>query len=211
MNSPKQFVRLGYDRASHTYAEHYCPSLAPRYLDWLYGLEALLTDNARVLDLGCGSGVPVARHLARRFRVTGVDISPVQIEHARKAVPNAEFVCEDMTQLNLPPHHFAAIVALYSLIHVPLEEQRVLLARIAAWLTLSGHLLITVGETAWTGTEENWLGVLGVTMYWSHVDAATYRRWLIDLGFSILWEEFVPEGDSGHRVIFAQLVDPVAS
>ena len=210
MNSPKQLVRLGYDRASHTYAEHYCPSLAPRYLDWLYGLEALLTDNARVLDLGCGSGVPVARHLGRRFRVTGVDISPVQIEHARKAVPNAEFLCEDMTQFNLPPHQFAAIVALYSLIHVPLEEQHVLLARIAAWLTLSGHLLITVGETAWTGIKRTGLGSRR-----HHVLEPCRRRDVPPLaqrlGFSILWEEFDPEGDSGHRVIFAQLVAPVAS
>ncbi len=44
------------------------------------------------LDLGCGCGTPGARLLSERFRVTGVDISDVQIERARALVPAGERV-----------------------------------------------------------------------------------------------------------------------
>ncbi|MCX5096466.1 class I SAM-dependent methyltransferase [Streptomyces sp. NBC_00365] len=54
-----------------------------------------------VLDLGCGSGVPVARALATAgHRVTGVDISEVQIRRAREFVPQAEFIRADATDLD---------------------------------------------------------------------------------------------------------------
>jgi hypothetical protein len=41
-------------------------------------------------------------------------------------------------------------------------------------------------------------------MYWSHADPDTYRDWLSGLGFQILWETFIPEGDGGHPVILAE-------
>ena len=41
----------------------------------------------RVLDLGCGAGVPIARRLAERYKVTGVDISERQIMLVRRNVP----------------------------------------------------------------------------------------------------------------------------
>ena len=60
-----------------------------------------------VLDLGCGCGVPVARDLvAAGHRVTGVDISDVQIQRARHLVPAATFRRADATTLHLPPESF---------------------------------------------------------------------------------------------------------
>ena len=56
-----------------------------------------------MLDLGCGNGVPVARELSARFAVTGVDLSPVQVERARALVPGARFVCADMTAVEFEP------------------------------------------------------------------------------------------------------------
>ena len=62
-------------------------------------LEMRVREGVAVLDLGCGCGVPVARRLARRYAVTGVDLSPVQVERARTLVPNATFICADMAAL----------------------------------------------------------------------------------------------------------------
>jgi hypothetical protein len=41
-------------------------------------------------------------------------------------------------------------------------------------------------------------------MYWSHADPGTYRSWLDDQGYQILWETFLPEGAGGHPVILAE-------
>jgi SAM-dependent methyltransferase len=122
--------------------------------------------------------VPVARYLANAgHHVTGVDISDVQIERARRLVPAGVFLRDDATRLQLPPDSFDAVVCLYALIHMPLAEQPSLIQRIATWLRPGGWLLATVGHSAWTGTEDNWLGG-PAPMWWSHADAATYRSWL---------------------------------
>jgi SAM-dependent methyltransferase len=199
---PKDVVRRGYDAASQRYRAddaddgHYAP--------WIGGLLRRLRSGASVLDLGCGCGVPVARALAAAgHAVTGVDISEVQVERARALVPSARFIQADATEVDLPPGSFDAVVCLYALIHIPLEEQRALLARVASWLRPGGCLVATAGHRAWTGTEADWLGG-GADMWWSHADASTYRGWLADTGFAIESEEFVPEGSGGHALFWAR-------
>jgi SAM-dependent methyltransferase len=104
--------------------------------------------------------------------------------------------------LEFAPGSFDAVVSLYALIHLPLHEQQELLARIAGWLRPGGCFLCTTGNTAWTGTEDDWLGG-GAEMWWSHADAATYRGWIIDAGLTIDTESFVPEGGGGHMLFWA--------
>ncbi|WP_217246228.1 bifunctional 2-polyprenyl-6-hydroxyphenol methylase/3-demethylubiquinol 3-O-methyltransferase UbiG [Streptomyces sp. AC602_WCS936] len=60
--------------------------------------EELLGQPETTLELGCGTGDATA-YLARKgIQATGVDLSPVQIEHARQRWPEdgAEFVCSDV-------------------------------------------------------------------------------------------------------------------
>jgi ubiquinone/menaquinone biosynthesis C-methylase UbiE len=198
VEDPKAIVRRGYDLVSRAYRSDDASEL--RYRPWLDQLEGLVPSGARVLDLGCGCGVPVARRLARSFDVIGVDLSSEQIARARELVPAATFICEDMANLSFPDESFAAITAFYSLIHLPLDEQPALLRNIARWLQRGGVFLTTVGHGAWTGREKDWLGVNGAEMWWSHADADTYRRWLIEAGLGIESEAFVPEGADGHTL-----------
>jgi SAM-dependent methyltransferase len=142
--------------------------------------------------------------LSQHFDVTGVDISPIQIERAKRLVPTGKFLCRDMASCDFEENSFAGILSLYAIIHVPLENQRALLEKMRRWLKPGGHLLITVGHKAWTGCEDDWLGVEGATMYWSHADRDTYVKWLSALGFDIVHEEFVPEGDGGHALFLVQ-------
>jgi ubiquinone/menaquinone biosynthesis C-methylase UbiE len=106
-----------------------------KYHDWIEELIDRLSSGSRVLDVCCGSGVPVARALTvAGHHVTGVDISEVQIARARELVPQAEFVNADVMSLSFPPASFDHVVSLYALIHLPLAEQSELLERIAGWL-----------------------------------------------------------------------------
>ncbi|MFD2077923.1 Methyltransferase domain-containing protein [Actinopolymorpha cephalotaxi] len=202
---PKQIVRRGYDAISYAYrgdGDDGDDGDDPRYARWIDELTARVPAGGAVLDLGCGCGVPVARALHEAgYAVTGVDLSDVQIARARALVPGATFLRADATAVEFPAGSFDAVVCLYALIHVPLDEQPALLARIASWLRPGGRLLATAGHTAWTGSEENWLGA---PMWWSHADAATYRGWLTRAGLTITGEEFVPEGDSGHSLFRAR-------
>lgn len=195
-------VRKGYDALSYLYRSddadegHYAP--------WLVSLRERLPANAAVLDLGCGCGVPVARSLAvAGHRVTGVDISEVQIGRARDLVPEAVFVRADALAVEFGPASFDAVVCLYALIHLPLDAQPVLLRRIARWLRPSGWLLATAGQEAWTGTEDDWLGGTA-PMWWSQADADSYAGWLEQAGLEIIEQGFVPEDDGGHALFWAR-------
>jgi SAM-dependent methyltransferase len=202
---PREIVLEGYALASRAYRGDTFELAGSGYGHWLGRFVPRLAPGARVLDLGCGNGVPVAQTLADRFDVTGVDFSPEQIERARALVPGARFVCADMTGLSLETGSFDAVVAFYSIINVPLEEQRALLARIAAWLAPGGWLLATVGQEPWTGIEENWRGVRGARMYYSQTDVATYRAWLTDAGLEIVEAGREPrQGNPGYAMFIAR-------
>ena len=99
--------------------------------------------------------------------------------------------------------NFDAIVALYSLIHLPIARQPEVIASCERWTRLGGLLLLVAGARAWTGTEDDWLGG-GATMWWSHPDADGYRGWLAAAGWDVTDEQFVPEGSSGHQVFWAR-------
>jgi SAM-dependent methyltransferase len=195
-------VRRGYDALSYHYRGD--DDGEGRYAPWLAGLRARLPAGAAVLDVGCGCGIPVARSLARDgYRVTGVDVSDVQIERARALVPGGTFLRADATTVSFPARAFDAVVCLYSLIHMPLESQPGLLRRAGDWLRPGGWLLAVAGQQAWTGTEEHWLGG-PAAMWWSHADAGTYRAWLEAAGLAVTGQEFVPEGSGGHALFWAR-------
>ena len=211
-SGPKALVRQGWNRASTTYRSgrrtpDYFGHTFEDHQDWLRPLNEVLPVGSEVLDLGCGCGVPDALLLSERFRVTGVDISDVQIARAKRFVPRARFIRADMTEVRFRPGTFGGIVCLYALIHVPLDEQRPLLARMYRWLGPDGVLLLTTGEVEFTGVEENWIGS-NAAMYWSHADAAAYERWLLDAGFEILRRSYVPEGTEGHALFLARKPPP---
>ena len=203
---PKEVVRRGYDAVSIRYDEQYGGE--SKYRPWLSELRERIPAGGAVLDLGCGSGLPVARDLtAAGYQVTGVDISAVQIRRAREFVPQARFLCADVTAVSFSPASFDAVVSLFALIHLPLDDQPAVLGKVAAWLRPGGVFLATTGYWAWTGTEEDWLGG-GAPMWWSHADVATYRSWIAAAGLSIDREEFVPEGDGGHALFWARRPSP---
>lgn len=197
---PKELVRRGYNALSDRYDQAFGGKT--KYRVWLTELDRRIAPSASVLDLGCGSGIPVTQTMAAAGRrVIGIDISDIQIAKARKLVPEAEFVLADATTIDFEPGTFDAVVCFYALIHMAQEEQFTLLNKVAEWLRPGGWFVATTGYNAWTGTESNWLGG-DEPMWWSHPDAATYRVWLEQAGLTVHREEFVPEGPGGHALFW---------
>jgi len=195
VRNPKEIVARGYDAIALRYAEWAGRVVSPA-LEWLRELDARLPDGANVLELGCGRGVPGTRELARRHRVSGVDISAVQIELARHHVPEASFVHADAIELEIAPASLDAVVALYFFGHVPAEEQRELIGRIALWLNEGGFLLATFGAgEPGENIDGDWLGA---PMFFASLGGDAYLPLLRECGLEPLREEVVVQHEPGH-------------
>ncbi len=203
----RDLVRRGYDVISVPYrSDDGTPATSSaedvsRYAGWVAELAGLLHPGARVVDLGCGAGIPATRELASHgLMVLGVDFSVVQLRRARRLVPAARLVRADMAALQLRPASVDAVVAFYSLIHVPVADQQALFPRIRLWLRPGGYFLAIVGARQWTGTAP----YLGADMFWDHADTATYLRWLQAARLTPIWNRYIPEGNSGHTLVLAE-------
>jgi predicted TPR repeat methyltransferase len=193
--NPKEIVARGYDAIALRYAE-WAGQVESPALVWLRDLDARLPDGADILELGCGRGVPSTRELARRHRVTGVDISAVQIELARHHVPEASFVHADAAELDIAAGSLDAVVALFFFGHVPMDEQRDLIGRIAVWLDEGGLLLATFGAgEAGEDVDEDWLGA---PMFFASLGADSYVPLLRECGLALLRDEVVVQREPGH-------------
>ena len=98
--------------------------------------------------------------------------------------PAAEFIKADMTTLAFGAGTFDAVVAFYSIIHVPRVEHAALLAKVYSWLKPGGFFLATLSIGAWEGEESDWEG-WGSAMRWSHYDRETNVKMLNEAGFEI--------------------------
>lgn len=200
----KETVKAGYNAIANRY-------LAERTRDsqdvlLLNDLIERLPVNASILDVGCGAGIPIAQMLSEHFKVTGMDFSEAQIELAKKNVPNANFICQDMTKLDFPENSFDGICSYYAIIHIPREEHQSLLENFYKMLKSSGYALLCLGaQNLIDDIDENYLGT---RMYWSHYDTDTYLKMLNDCGFSLIWSKYVGDASfdegAGHLFVLVQ-------
>jgi SAM-dependent methyltransferase len=111
---------------------------------WLTGR---IEPGARVLDAGCGTGVPAARQLTSAgAQVTGIDISPVMLDLARRNVPEATFLELDIMDVTRALGEFDAVVAFFSLLMLPRAEIPGALARLREVLVPGGWLALGMVE-----------------------------------------------------------------
>lgn len=200
----KRIVAEGYDRIAATHQRWASTVRAEERARYTAVLLDRLPPGTRVLELGCGAGLPTTRQLAEHFRVTGVDISAEQLALARRNVPNAHFLLADMASLDLAAGSLHGVAAFYALIHLPRDEQPALLLKIATWLRPGGLLVATLGaQDIAAGYEADWLGA---PMYWSSFDAETNRRLVEEAGLEILSAREETADEFGQPVTFLWVV-----
>lgn len=108
--------------------------------DW----SQTLSGGATVLDLGCGTGVPISQALIQRgFRVYGVDASPSMVAAFRGRFPTVPVECAAVEESAFFGRTFDAVVAWGLFFLLDEGVQRRLIAKVAAVLPSGSKLLFT--------------------------------------------------------------------
>lgn len=153
-----------------------------------------------VLDLGCGSGEPIARWFADRgHRVTGVEGAAAMVAEFSARLPGVEVLHDDMRGLSLG-RRFDVILAFNSFFHLSPDAQRAMFPVFAAHAAPDARLLFTSGPSV----GEAWGRVGASPVYHASLDPAEYRQLLAANGFREVW--FRPEDPelAGHSVWLAR-------
>ena len=200
----REIVRRGYDQAGAGY--HAIRPVDGLDVGLLPELHHQIRPRALILDVGCGTGVPIARQLADLgHEVVGVDLSMAQLVLAKSHVPNLRGVAADMTALPIGAGVFDALVSYYAVIHVPRDDHGAVFREFRRVLRPEGSALLRIGtdDNPEDHDTDSWLGT---PMYWSHFDAETTIAVIIGagLGVDVSWQVPDPMGHSTHHFVLAR-------
>ncbi|ROW07520.1 hypothetical protein VPNG_07125 [Cytospora leucostoma] len=204
----KSRLKESYDAIAERYTE-WSTRTADIRVGYLERLLALLSpEQVDVLEIGCGAGIPTTEKLLAHspgLRITANDLSSSQIELGRRRLAGqglvepgpgpgdggdrVTWVEGDMMQLDFPAGSFDVVLGFYTIQHLPRDEQRVMIGRVARWLRPGGYLLINfpteeddnVVMTGWMG-EKGWV-------YYSAWSAEDYRQIVKDTGLEVIVNE----------------------
>ncbi|CAM3234699.1 class I SAM-dependent DNA methyltransferase [Pseudomonas plecoglossicida] len=159
---------------------------------WIERFRSRLRSSATVLDLGCGSGQPVARHLIEAgLSVVGVDASAHMIALCTARFPNQQWIEADMRILGLD-QTFAGILAWNSFFHLKPDDQRRMFAIFQRHAAPGAWLMFTSGTALGEALGE----FQGETLYHASLDPHEYTEQLQDHGFEVL-DHCVEDPDCG--------------
>lgn len=149
---------------------------------WLERFLALLPEQAEVLDIGCGSGEPLAAHLVGRgCRLTGIDSSATLIGLCRRRFPKHDWHVADMRGLALG-RRFDGLLAWDSFFHLRADDQRAMFPVFRDHAAAGAGLMFTSGPA---GGEA--LGSYrGETLYHASLDPQEYADLLGAAGFEVV-------------------------
>lgn len=193
-----EIVKTGYDKIARRYVNEREKIDNQKELD---DFRSRLKPKAKILDVGCGTGIPVARDLSRLgFDVVGIDLSNEMISTARQNVAGVKFCQMNMTEIDFPDESFDALISCYAIFHVGREKHGAIFKSFHSLLKPKGIMLVSVGASDWEAVED----YFGNDMFWSHYDPATTESLVTEAGFDILFNRKVENGGETHHWILAE-------
>ena len=168
-----------------------------KYLDLF--LEHL-KERKDVLDVGCGSGHPIASYLIQNgCNVTGVDSSKELLSIAKSKCPAMKQIYGDVRTVNIN-QKFDGIIEWWCLFHLPKEDHKKMIARFASWLNKDGILEFTTGDSEYAASDS---AMLNTELSFYSLDPIAYEQCLKRNGFKVLLREHDQEQ---HLVWIAQYI-----
>ena len=167
---------------------------------WLDRFLAYLPAQAKILDLGCGSGRPIAAYLLQHgHQLTGVDSADSMLEMAREHFPEQCWIEADMRSVELN-QRFDAILAWDSFFHLTPQDQHGMFTQFAKWSKPNAVLMFTSGPAAGEAIGE----MFGEALYHASLSQEEYRQLLAQHGFKVLDMQAEDQDCAGHTVWLAQ-------
>ncbi|MCZ7463261.1 class I SAM-dependent methyltransferase [Rhizobium rhizogenes] len=112
---------------------------------WLDRFTSLLPGGGSILDIGCGSGEPIAGYfIANGYDVTGIDASLPLIELCRSRFAENLWAVADMRELALG-RRFDGLIAWHSFFHLKPEDQRLMFGIFRQHANDGAALMFTAG------------------------------------------------------------------
>lgn len=153
--------------------------------------------GATILDLGCGTGVPVSKLLLEvGLHAYGIDASPKMVAAFRQNFPDVPVACESVERSSFFNRGFDGIISVGLVFLLPAETQSALIPKMAAALKPGGRLLFTSPVD-----KVEWIDIM-TELPSRSLGAERYRELMVAAGLS-LGEEFRDEGGnhyfSGNR------------
>lgn len=178
MNKTK--VYEAYDQIIHWFDDARTKTLME--LDYLNLILSSIPSKGCILDLGCGTGEPIAQFFIEKgFKVTGVDGSPNMIELCKKRFPNERWLVSDMREIHLN-QRFDAILAWHSFFHLDHDSQRQMFKLFESHIKPGGILAFTSGEEE----GEVWSDNGGQLLYHASLSTQEYHHLLKASSFNVL-------------------------
>lgn len=178
----------GYDNISNLYRQQRGNIGATTVSTWAKSFAP----GATVMDVGCGTGVPVTKILLEAgLHVFAIDASPNMIAIVNQQFPEVTTACEAAEESLFFHRLFDGIIAVGLIFLLPAKSQRILITNMCAALHPGGSLLFTaplekvMWEDVLTGRSSQSLGV------------KEYRELLSAAGISVI-KELVDEGGNNY-------------
>ena len=169
---------------------------------WLERFLAQLPANGHILDIGCGSGEPIAGYFIRQgFTVTGIDGASAQIARCRERFPQQRWLVNDMRTLDLGTR-FDGIIAWDSFFHLCQADQRKMFAIFLAHAADKAALMFTSGPEQGEAIGE----FCGKPLFHASLSPTEYINLLHQHQFSVV-EHRVEDPECGFHTVWLAVRD----
>jgi 2-polyprenyl-3-methyl-5-hydroxy-6-metoxy-1,4-benzoquinol methylase len=198
-------IRAPYDKIAEEFAR-LRTTLFPLEKQYLELLLKSVPAGGSILDLGCGTGTPIATHLnSLGYKITGVDASARMLDLAKKSMPNQKWIHSTIEEVDLH-EKFAAVICWDSIFHLPREMHSTIFQKINQNLLVGGRLMVSSGGDV--GKEGFTDKMFGEEFYYDSLPQTELFEVLNGLGFKIISSELfdLPDGarNKGKRGTIAE-------
>ncbi len=160
-------------------------------------LVKTLPFRARVLDIGCGNGLPITEAIvAADAQVVGIDSAPEMLARFRLNLPATPVVRGVAQTLPFADATFDGAVAWGVMFHLPQAEEVNVIASVARILKPGGSFLFTAGDVGDDSGDH--IGIMnGVEFHYYSFTTEGYRRVLVDHGLQLV-DFHKDQGENGY-------------
>jgi len=148
-----------------------------------------LPQGGRVLDLGCGTGLPYAGYLVENgFDVLGVDLSDEMVKVSSRNVPGANFVQLSMSEIPYRDE-FHGVISSFSMLLLSPDLFKETASRVHSALVNGGHFYLSLNEPASESDDsesEVFVNIMGQDMYSRAYTVQEIEDVFQPLGFSLV-------------------------